>query len=220
MKTSTKIIQAIIHIAIFVITVLLTIKGVLFGADPGQVGNNMIYWGYFKAFTIDSNDLAAISSLIMAVYLIRSIVKKDSKVPYWAVLLQYMSGVAVGLTFITTLTFLAPTQVSLGNSYWLFFSGDMFFLHFLTPFSVIAMFIWGNKDLRFSKKDNILGLIPLTLYAIVYITTVVFLKTWQDFYGFTFGGKMWCIAPSLLVVYGVSYLIGLLMIKANNFRRN
>lgn len=212
MKNSKKIILAIIHLFIAISTILLTLKGVFWGAAAGQLGENMINLGYFKAFTVDSNDLAAIASIIMFVYLIISLVKKEDHIPYWVVLLQYTSGVAVGLTFITTATFLAPTQVSIGNSYWLYFSGDMFFLHFLTPVLAIAMFIVGSNEYNFKLKENLIGLIPLGIYSVVYVTNAVILHTWSDFYGFTFGGKNWAVVPSLIVVYTVTFFIGKLMI--------
>lgn len=212
MKNSKKIILAIIHLFIFVATVILTIKGVFYGASDGQLGENMINLGYFKAFTVDSNDLTAIASLIMFVYFVISLVKKEDKIPYWAVLFQYISAVAVGLTFITTATFLAPTQVSIGNSYWLYFSGDMFFLHFLTPVLAIATYIVGPAEYTFKRKENFLGLIPLTLYAIVYVTNAVILETWSDFYGFTFGGHKQVVVPVLIVIYIVTFFIGKLML--------
>lgn len=215
MKNSKKIALVIVHIFIAIVTIILTLKGVFFGASKGQLGENMINLGYFKAFTIDSNDFAAITSIIVAVYLIKNLVKGNDEIPYWAVLLQYLSAVSVGLTFITTATFLAPTQVSIGNSYWLYFSGDMFFLHFLTPVLVIAAWIIGNHNYTFGKKENFLGLIPLGIYAVVYITNAVILKTWTDFYGFTFGGHDWLTIPVVTIITIVTFGIGALTILCN-----
>lgn len=215
MKKSKKIILIVTHLFITVITIILTLKGVFYGASEGQLGENMINLGYFKAFTIDSNDLAAITSLIMAVYLAVSLFKEKFEIPYWVILVQYISAVSVGLTFVTTATFLAPIQVSIGNSYWLYFSDDMFFLHFLTPALCIVTFIIENERFEFKKKENILGLIPLTLYAIVYVTNAVILKTWSDFYGFTFGGRNWVVPIVLTIIFIVTYLIGLLIKVCN-----
>lgn len=35
----------------------------------------------------------------MMIFLIKDLIKKEDKIPYWVVLLQYISAVAVGLTF-------------------------------------------------------------------------------------------------------------------------
>lgn len=216
MKTSKKIILLLIHLFIAVVTILLTLKGVLLGAGQGQLGENMINLGYFKAFTVDSNDLAAISSLIMVVILLKNLITKKDHIPYWATLLNYTSGVAVGLTFITTATFLAPTQVSIGNSYFLYFSGDMFFLHFLTPLLVIGTYIFGEKEFKFNKKENFISLLPLFFYSIVYVTCAVITHVWTDFYGFTFGGHNSVVVPVLIVIYIVTFLIGFAMRKVHN----
>lgn len=216
MNKSKKIILLCVHFFITVVTILLTLKGVLWGASEGQLGENMINLGYFKAFTIDSNDFAAVTSAIVFVYLLVSLIKKEFEIPYWVWLIQFISSMALGLTFVCTATFLAPVQVSIGNSYWLYFSDDMFFLHFLTPVMVTFAFVWGNHKFVFGIKENLLGLLPLFLYSIVYVTNVVFLETWSDFYGFTFGGKNWVIVPVLIVIYAATFGIGKLIVFINN----
>lgn len=218
MKTSKKIILLVTHLFIAVSTIILTIKGVLFGAAAGQLGENMINWGYFKAFTVDSNDLAAVASLVMVVLLVKNLVTGKDGLPYWAVLLQYVSSVALALTFITTATFLAPTQVAIGNSYWLYFSNDMFFLHFLTPVLTIGAYIFGEKEFVFKKKENLFGMIPLFIYSIVYVTCAVITKVWSDFYGFTFGGHNWAVIPVLIVIYSVTFGMAVLITFCHNKR--
>ncbi len=218
-STVKKIILIIVHLFITISTIILTAKGVFFGASKGQLGENMINLGYFKAFTIDSNDLAALSSLFMAICLIISLYKKDFKIPYWTVLLQFMSAVSLGLTFITTAVFLAPTQVSIGNSYWLYFIGDMFFLHFLTPVLTMGAYIFGEDEFKLKLKENFMGIIPMLIYAVVYLINAVILKTWSDFYGFTFGGHNWAIVPVITVVLIVTFGIGTLLILARKLRK-
>lgn len=220
MKTAKKILLTFTHLFVTVTTIIFTVKGVFNGAGKGQLGENMINLGYFKAFTIDSNDFAALASLIMAIYLIISLFKKDSKIPYWAVLLQYISAVALGLTFITTATFLGPSQVAVGNSYWISFTGNLFFFHFFTPLLVILAAIFGDKEYKFGKKENLLALIPSGLYAIVYIINAVILKTWSDFYGFTFGGHYWAIPPVLIIITTITFGIGAFIIFCKNKLHN
>lgn len=211
MKTSKKIALSIIHIFITISTLIITAMGVFKGAGKGQLGENMINIGYFKAFTIDSNDLAGIASLIVAIYLIKSIVKKEDKLPYWVVVLQYVSAVSLGLTFLTTATFLAPNQVARGSSYWTYFIGTMFFFHFFNPLLTILACIFGDKEFHLGKKENLFGILPMCIYAVVYLINVVFLKSWSDFYGFTFGGRNWTILPVIIVMLLVTFGIGALI---------
>lgn len=216
MKTARKILLTIIHLSIFIVTVIMTLRGVIIGAAEGQLGENMINLGFFKAFTVDSNDIAGIASLILTIILIINLITKKVEIPYWAVLFHYVSAVSVALTFITTATFLAPTQAALGNGYFLYFSKDMFFLHFSTPVLSILTFIFGEDKFEFKIKENLLGLIPSFLYSIVYVTCAVILHTWTDFYGFTFGGHNAVVVPVLIIIYAVTFLMGFGIYKAHN----
>jgi len=218
MNTKKQITLSIVHLYITISTIILTIKGVLYGAADGQLGNNMINLGYFKAFTVDSNILSGISSLLIAIYLLKNIKNENKKLPYAMVLLQLMSAVSVGLTFLVTATFLAPKNLALGNSYWIFFAKDMFFLHLLTPFLTIGSFIISDDEYNFSIKENFLSLIPLGIYAAIYITNCVFLHTWNDFYGFTFGGINILVIPVLIIIIGLTFGIGALILLCKKGR--
>ena len=81
----------------------------------------------------------------------------------------------------------------------------MFFLHFLTPVLAIAMFIVGSNEYNFKLKENLIGLIPLGIYSVVYVTNAVVLHTWSDFYGFTFGGKNYLVPLVLVIMYSSTY---------------
>jgi len=212
MSKTKKIVLLFIHMFITVSTIILTINGVFFGAGKGQLGENMINIGYFKAFTMDSNDLSALASLFMCIYLILSLKKNEDDIPYWVILLQYFFATAVGLTFLTTATFLGSIQISRGKNYFELFSGDMFFMHFLNPMLAMGSFIFGSKQYVFGKKENLLSLIPVSIYTIVYFTNVVILKTWDDFYCFTFNGRNWVTGPVLIIIFSVTFLIGRLLI--------
>ena len=208
MKNFKKIVLTVIHIFLFASTFILTVKGVTRGADSGQLGENMMGTGYFKAFTSDSNIFVGITSLIAAVILIKNLLTKKDDYPYAVILLQYISSISIGLTFITTALFLAPTQVSLGNSYWLYFSGDLFFLHFLNPCLAIGAYICSDDNYTFKIKELVLGLLPVLVYAVVYIICAVVLNIWSDFYGFTFGGHNEIVPLVFIIVTAVTFGIG------------
>ena len=212
-----KLILLAVHLYMFLSTLIITIMGVTAGAGAGQDGDKMKGLGYFRAFTMDSNILAGLVSLAIAVMIAINIYKKQEKMPYTLVLLQSIAATAVGLTFVVAATFLAPKQILAGESYFVTFSGDMFFFHFLNPLLAIGAFILGDKDYLFGSKEILFGLIPPMIYSVVYACCVVYAKVWEDFYGFTFGGKTYTIVPVSLVIYMISYLIGLLLIKLKNF---
>ena len=189
MKTTKKIILPIVHLSFFAVTVIMTLHGVLNGAAAGQVGSHMINIGFFKAFTVDSNDLAIIFSISMTFILIRSNIKKDAHIPYWATVLQFLGSTSLFLTFLATADFLAPNQVDQGTSNFLYFSDGMFFLLFSTTLLSILCFIFGQKEYRFGLKENLPGIIPQPLFSIAFVICVVVTGVWKDFYRFTSGGK-------------------------------
>lgn len=211
-----KIVLLAIHIFIFISTTIIVTKGVMAGAGKGQVGNKMVGLGYFKAFTMDSNVLAGISSFVLSICMGMNILKKEDKIPYAAVVFQFISAVALGLTFVVACAFLGPRQVSRGNSYFVTFSHDMFFFHFLNPLLVWITLILDEKDYRFGRKENLAGLLPAVVYSLVYEYFVEIVKEWPDFYGFTFGGKRFMMIPVCAVIYSLSYLAGRILIKLKN----
>ena len=103
--------------------------GVTRGAGEGQVGENMTGAGYFKAFTVDSNVLCALLSLSVAFFSALVIAGRAERLPEWLVRLYYAGSVAVGLTFVTVVVFLAPVFGRSGRGYLFMFSGDMFLFH-------------------------------------------------------------------------------------------
>lgn len=54
-------------------------------------------------------------------------------------------------------------------------------------------------DSNICRKDCILAMTPTIIYSIVYFIMVVILKRWNDFYGFTFGGR-YAILPIVVAV--------------------
>ena len=136
--------------------------------------------------------------------------------PRFVVVLQLMSAISVGLTFVIVVVFLAPKQVMLGNNYFIQFTGNLFFYHFLNPMLTILLFIFGEKEYHFKTKENLIGLLPTIIYSIVYIYCVIVSKVWDDFYGFTFGGKTSLVAPVTIVINLLAFLIGFIIIKAKN----
>ena len=69
----------------------------------------------------------------------------------------------------------------------------------------------GNIRLR----DTWLAVIPVVIYACVYLPMVVLLQGWPDFYGFNRGGMWYVSAPAMLAA---SYIIGLLLAALQRIR--
>ena len=111
------LISLIICTFIFISTVVVVVMGVSTGPEAAQPGaEDMTGFKYFKAFTVDSNVLMGITSLIVAIFNIKNIVQNRDEMPKWVILLQFISATAVTITMMTTILFLGPTTVMNGHN--------------------------------------------------------------------------------------------------------
>ena len=62
----------------------------------------------FKYYTVDSNILVGMASLLLIIYEVLYMKKRISIIPKWVYLLKYICTVAVTLTFLVTLIYLTP----------------------------------------------------------------------------------------------------------------
>lgn len=97
--------------------------------------------------------------------------------------LKYMAAVSVALTFLTVMLFLGPLY-----GYLAMLEGVNFFLHLLVPVLALAECIFLT-DTTYTKRDNLLAVIPMLLYGTVYLANNLINGTGQwpdtnDWYGF------------------------------------
>lgn len=165
-------------------------------------------WVSFRYFTMLSNVLAAIASIIVAGFDVKNIVSDEHTFPRWVLLLKYAGTVAVTLTFVTVVVFLSPMVEAMGYGYFSLFRNENFFLHFLSPVLAIVSFICFERIENFKFIETLYGVIPTVLYSFVYLPMVVIGQEkggWPDFYMLTFGGRMWVAPISLIVMYGATF---------------
>ena len=214
------IIMIMINSLIFISTAVVAGYGIFHGAGSGQVGSSVIGWGYFIPYTMDSNLLAGISSLILIIFAIRSIASSQNKLPRWAVTFQLMSTTCLCLTMAVAAVFLGPQKAMMGQGYFSMFQGDMFFFHLLNPVLAIISFTCLIRDYAYRFPECILAAVPTILYSFVYLFMVVFLKVWDDFYNFTFGGRYNMVPLVFVVIYALVLFAGCILIRLHNRNNN
>jgi len=206
----------IINFIIAVDVIVIAALGIVYGAGDGQLGNYIIGWGYFKPYTMDSNILTGLVALAVVVYHLTNIKNEEKQPPRWLMRAYLMGTTCLILTFLIATFFLAPIQVINGRNYFIMFSKDMFFFHFLNPllatFSLVALL----RNTRFTLVDRFIGMIPTVLYSAVYFLMVVVFKSWNDFYHFTFDGKYYLIPGVVVIIYGATYLNAYLLTRMHN----
>ncbi len=163
----------------------------------------------FCMFTVNSNILAGLSMLLCIPYTVDGLRTGYYHLPDWVVVLMHMGVTAVSLTFLVSLLLLAPVK-----GFYLIFSGSRFFLHGVCPVLSIVTFCCFICSHLVRPKETPLSLIPVALYAVVYLVMVVFIGEenggWNDFYGFATRIPLWISLVSIMpITYGIALLLRL-----------
>lgn len=188
------------NVAVVVLTAYSTIDMML-GGITGNMSDGV---RVFRYFTNLSNILVAIGAGAIIPFNIQSLITRKEETPFWATVFKFSGTVSVTVTLLTVILFLGPLQ-----GFEIMFMGPCLYLHLITPLLAIVTFVAFEAYNAIPFGYTFFGLAPTVAYSIVYFIAVVVVKAWQDFYGFTFGGKMWAIPLMLIAMYGATYLFAL-----------
>ncbi len=171
----------------------------------------------FCMFTVNSNILAAISIAMTIPYTIDGLRKHNYHLPRWVTVFAFVGVTAVTLTFLISLFILSPVK-----GFRLIFSGSRFFLHGVCPVLAFIAFCFFMSAQRVSFNDQIIALVPVLLYAVLYYIMVVVIGEenggWNDFYGFATRLPLWIPVTLIMpLTYAISSLIRFL--HNRSFRR-
>lgn len=170
----------------------------------------------FKFFTVDSNMLMGLVSLIFIVKEVE-LLKNKKQIEKKYYLLKLMSTTAVGLTFLVVFAYLGPlTKYGIKAM----ITNSNLFFHLIIPVISILNFILFEKTDKLNLKDVKYGIIPTFIYSIFYITNIVIhmengkVSTVYDWYWFVQNG-VWTTIIVVPVIFGITYLISLIIWKLN-----
>ena len=167
-----------------------------------------------KYFTVQSNLLAGLVSLISCVFYLLPNERKPSRV---FSVIKLVSTTAVTLTLLTVIFYILPL-VGFVRS----FSGGNFYMHLVVPILCIIDFVFMEKDKEFRYRDNVFSIIPPILYGIFYFTNLIinngFGNIEFDWYGFgMFGLGIGMIVFAVMVgfTFGISNALYFSFKRAN-----
>ena len=212
MKTKTyRLIDLLFNIVIFLTTAWAVVF--YFYSDPDILGSTRT--ACFRYFTTDSNVLEAAAAAVVCVFRVLQLKDPDRKMPLWVTVLRFTGTAAVALTLLTVVFFLAPVScISSGiGTVPFYFAGNVFVLHLSTPVLAIVSLILFDREGEITRRRSLWGLVPTVVYSVVYLVLVVFVKVWYDWYGFTFGGKLYLAPVSMIVMYAVTWGIAWVLRK-------
>lgn len=164
-------------------------------------------------YTTLSNIFVLITSLIFIIYLLN---KKD--IPKYLKIMKLSSNVCISITFLVVIFVLSPMFNF--NYVYMLFHNEFLYYHFLCPILSIIAFIYFDELGDFNKKDSYFGFSFTLVYSIV-LATLNILKIVYGPYPFLKVYEQSIIASALwfVLINGLSYLVGILLIKMYNKSR-
>lgn len=166
----------------------------------------------FMFYTNISNTAIGVISLINLVFLIKMFVKNNNEYPQVLSLIKYIGITMTTLTFFVIL-FTIPIY-GLDRAY----GKDKIITHLIAPILVAISFLFFEEKTEFKWKYTLLALLPTFIYTIVYVTNVVFLKTWKDIYSVNKQG-LWYVFVLVALVSDFLLSQGLYFIKRRTHKK-
>ena len=170
MNKNNLVISLVLNTIIFIMVLLgiiFMITGFNFMADTKILTSTGL--SALKYYTVDSNILAGITSLLFVVYECLVLKKRINTIPKFVYILKYISTVAVSLTFLVTLFYLAP---SFGKHFWFLYQNSNLFFHLLVPILCFISFTIFEKT-KLSFKYTLWSVSTMVLYGIFYIGNIL-----------------------------------------------
>ncbi|MBO4831113.1 MAG: hypothetical protein J5569_01420 [Oscillospiraceae bacterium] len=188
-------VPATVAAAVFnALIVLFTVYGIIRFFTVGGSGNMAVFnTAAFRYFTVDSNILVALASLLILIAQIKSL-RNGIPVSRRLMAFKHVGATAVGVTFFTVFCFLGTLY-----GYKAMIEGVSLCMHLMTPLLAMLGFWFLDRGQETRFRSVFLGLLPTALYGVVYIAMTVFQKRWKDFYGFNIGGR-WILSCVLMVI--------------------
>lgn len=207
MSKKTAVISIVCNLLNFV-AVAVCVARFFFRSGDGNM--QVTGWQGFIYFTVDSNVLAALASLALAIFCLRNLRSGELRLPRWLLTFKFAGTSAVTLTLATVLAFLGPIY-----GYASMFEGANLWLHGLCPLLCIVSFVCFERGAKLPFSSTLLAVLPTAVYGAVYMLCVVVWRCWDDFYRFNMGGMWYVSAPVILLS---SWLLSCVLRRLNRKR--
>lgn len=174
-------IRKILSIIVNLIALVISIIGfVLVSKTFGDYSNIIV--PYVKYFTLVTNALICVFSLISIGYSVDSLIKKDkdASLPTFMYVAKLIVSVCAMITFITVVSYLQITfYKNIGLDQPILFWNNIFH-HYVAPLAFVCGFIFFDIDRRYSFKTTFFGILVLVIYMgyAIPISNIAACKSW------------------------------------------
>lgn len=172
---------------------------------------------FFKFFTVQSNVLAGITSLLYIIFALREN-KTQKKIPFWVHISRYIATIDLIITFLVVALFLG---FIVEEGYFSLYTNANFFFHFAIPVLNLISFIGYEENQKMTLKHIFIGMSHLILYSIFYLTVVILhfhdgaVDLYYDWYAFAQKGLVIAFVCGA-VVFGLGYCISYILYRIKN----
>ncbi len=167
----------------------------------------------FKQFTVCSNLLVMIPTLLTVSYQIDGLFHNSYHLPKWLAYLQYSATVCVVETFLVS-AFFGSQTMGLMDALW---HQSNRYLHLIVPTLALLLFIFQNFEVKLRPRYVFAAIVPVMIYSAVYLILSVFIGKhnggWADFYQVTTAFP-WYVSLCIAVLLPVC--IAFLLLLAHN----
>ena len=214
-------VRKIISIVINLVALVASIIGFIIIRNTLSVYGDHVYVPYIKFFTLVTNVLICILSLVSIGYDIESLVKKDkdSDLPISIYTLKLIVAVCSMITFVTVVSYLQFTVYkTIGLDQPVLFWNNICH-HYVAPLAFTCGFIFFDIDRRYSFKTTFFGIIVLAIYMsyAIPLSNIAAVRSWwlEPPYVFmdysVMKGWTFLFIPGFLIGgYALSFLLWLL----------
>jgi len=164
-----------------------------------------------RYFTNEASTILGIVTILCIPFQIEGLRKHNYHLPRWLVNILYVFVCTITITFSMALTVILPYN----GFYFTYVKAYAFLPHFLMPILSMVMFVFINDDHEIKKNMIFYSLIPLILYATMYMKNVFINNEWEDHYHIAGIIPVWL---SIVFVVSSYILIAILLRRFHNKR--
>ena len=201
--------RSIIALCCGILTLILSFYGIIAGVNRMTAVFHKNGFTSFTYYTMLSNAFAALSIAFVFPYTVEGIRKKRFSMPAWVAVVHFTATITITITMVFVLGFISwadPNEA---------FGGANLVTHVLCPPLILISFFQIESGYLFTWRDRLLGIIPFSLYLIVYAVEVMVIGEanggWEDLYQIRKHLSPYLAIPLLLLLaFSVSVAVALL----------
>ena len=123
--------------------------------------------GMLRFYTQDSNIFAGIASSVTCICSLIAYRRGETRIPYAARLLQYVSACCLAVTFTVVVLILIPMNGGRNAIYPMLFEGAVLYMHFLCPILSVIITVFFTDREGFTERSALWGLLLTLVYGFV-----------------------------------------------------